>query len=509
MRTTLVCLGALLFINCAATKRATRPAELAVAPAKAGPLAELSDSLAQRHGVDTSGFQLINHNEDALTWRLALIDSARGSLDVMTFLWWGDESGDLLLSHVIAAADRGVKVRLIVDDMTTIDDGKQTILRDVPNSALDAHPNIALRVFNPWSRRGAAGRAVEFVSDFERLNQRMHHKALIADGHAAIVGGRNLGNEYMGLNPTFNFRDLDVLAVGPAARDVSSVFDLFWNSGWVTPQNELDATGTVAMLDDRRAALLVSLAAAKSLEGFPIAPTDWTKELESLKSSLHAGTSRMATDVPDAEKVTHRLRDEVQQLWAAAEREVLITNAYVLPDDAAFERTARELKKDVRFVMLTNSLASTDAAGVHAHYTDWRERMLKAGVELFELKHDAKAMGDVTNTGSVKAGYFGLHAKAMVIDRRHVLIGSMNLDPRSWVHNTEMVMRIDCPALGEEVARVFEHDVKPANAWRVELDTAGAVQWVSGDEVRHEAPSREGGQFLDELFNHLLPADLF
>lgn len=130
-------------------------------------------------------------------------------------------------------------------------------------------------------------------------------------------------------------------------------------------------------------------------------------------------------------------------------------------------------------------------------------------MELFELKHDAKAMGDVANTGPVKAGYFGLHAKAMVVDRRHVLIGSMNLDPRSWVHNTEMVMRIDCPALGEEVARVFEHDVNPANAWRVELDERGAVQWVSGNDVLHEAPSREGGQFFDELLNHLLPADLF
>ncbi|PZR06269.1 MAG: hypothetical protein DI536_30500 [Archangium gephyra] len=474
-----------------------------------GTLAELADALVARHGTEPSGFQLINHNEDALTWRLALIDSARGSLDVMTFLWWGDESGDLLLSHVIAAADRGVKVRLIVDDMTTIDDGRQTVLRDVPNAAIDAHPNIALRVFNPWTRRGAAGRAVEFVSDFDRLNQRMHHKALIADGHAAIVGGRNLGNEYMGLNPTFNFRDLDVLTVGPAARDVAAVFDLFWNSSWVTPQRELDASGTVAMLDERRAALRASLADAKVLAGFPHVPREWSDELASLKTSLHTGSSRMATDAPDAQKVTHRLRDEVQELWASAEKEVLITNAYVIPDDAAFQRTARELKKDVRFVMLTNSLASTDAAGVHAHYTDWRARLLEAGVELFELKHDAKAMGDVANTGPVKAGYFGLHAKAMVVDRRHVLIGSMNLDPRSWVHNTEMVMRIDCPALGEEVARVFEHDVKPANAWRVELDANGAVQWVSGSDVLHEAPSREGGQFFDELFNHLLPADLF
>lgn len=509
MRFVTTLLAAVLVSACATTKQSSRPVQHALTPGATGPLAKLENDVREALGPDKSGFKLLDRNEDALTWRLALIDSAQHSLDLMTFLWWGDEAGDLVLSHVIAAADRGVKVRLIVDDMTTIDDGKQTILRDVSNAAVDAHPNIELRVFNPWRNRGAVGRAVEFVGDFSRLNQRMHNKALIADGHAAIMGGRNLGNEYMGLNATFNFRDLDVVSVGHAARQVSSVFDRYWNSEWVRPQAELDAGGTVDTLKTERAGLETRLRAATTLERFPLDARAWTDELAALSHALAPGTSRVTTDVPEEQKVAHYLRDEVQKLWASAEKEVLITNAYIIPDEEAFSRTARELKKDVRFVMLTNSLASTDAAGVHAHYTDWRARLLTAGVEIFELKHDAKLLAEVVDTAPVRSGFVGLHAKTMVIDRRHVLIGSMNLDPRSWVHNSEMVMLIDCPALGVAMAALFERDVQPQNSWRVELDGASAVQWVSGEEVLHEAPAREAGQRIDETLNHLLPADLF
>lgn len=504
----LILLSTLAFLGCATT-RATRPAEFAPTPGRTGPLAELEKKLEPGLGAERSGFKLLEVNEDALQWRLALIDSAQHSLDLMTFLWWGDETGDLVLKRVIDAADRGVKVRLIVDDMTTIDDGKQTTLRDVPNAAVNAHPNIELRVFNPWSNRGAVGRAVEFVGDFSRLNQRMHNKALIADNHVAIMGGRNLGNEYMGLNPTFNFHDLDVLTLGHATRQVSSVFDRYWNSDWVKPQGEIDATGTVETLKARREELVKQLQAAKALEHFPLEVQDWSKQLGVLEKEIHFGASRVITDTPDGDKVTHYLPEEVAKLWSSANTEVLVTNAYIIPDENAFARTGKELKKDVRFVMLTNSLASTDAAGVHAHYTDWRPRMVAGGVELYELKHDAVVRSQVVDTAPVKSGFVGLHAKAMVVDRKRVLIGSMNLDPRSWVHNSEMVILVECPELGAELAKVIERDLKPENAWKIELDEKGAVKWVSGTETRHEAPVREEGQRLEETLNKLLPADLF
>lgn len=436
------------------------------------------------------------------------IDSARHSIDLMTFLWWGDEAGELVLQRLLAAADRGVKVRLIVDDMTTIDTGTELKLRDVSNAAIDAHPNIELRVFNPWSNRGAMGRAVEFVGDFTRLNQRMHNKALIADNRAAIVGGRNLGNEYFGLSSSFNFRDIDVLAVGPAARQVSGVFDRYWNGEWVVSQAALQEGGNSGALVRERKILSDRLAQATTLERFPIAPQDWTAQLDGLAGELDVGSSTVVTDTPEEDSITHHMPNTIRALFAEADEEVLVTNAYVIPDELVFKRTADEVKRGVRFAMLTNSLASTDAAGVHAHYTDWRPRLVTGGVELYELRHDAPIRQTVAETPPVRGAFMGLHAKSIVVDRKKVLIGSMNLDPRSWAHNTEMGLVIECPPLAQRLASAIDRDMLPANAWKIVVDEAGAVSWVSGEEVRHEAPAREG-QRLEEVLHRLLPADLY
>jgi cardiolipin synthase C len=506
-RVTLVLL--LLLAGCAAKSRIVRPLDHAMPPGRSGPLANLEKHVQESLGPDRSGFKLLEVSEEALRWRLALIDSAQQSLDIMVFIWWGDEVGDLVLKRVIDAADRGVKVRLIVDDMTTIDDGKGFVLRDVSNAAVAAHPNIDLRVFNPWGNRGTVGRAVEFVGDFKRLNQRMHNKALIADNHAAIMGGRNLGNEYMGLSAEFNFRDLDVLTVGHAARQVSGVFDRFWNSEWVVPQEQLGGDGTLETLATERARVVSQLEAATILPKFPLAPQDWSAALTQLEKDLQIGSSEVFTDTQDEGGVKHQMPEVIRKLWAGAQSEVLITNAYIIPDEEVFKQTGDELKPGVRFVMLTNSLASTDAAGVHAHYTEWRPRMVAAGIELYELKHDAPVRHQVADTEPVKSGFVGLHAKSMVVDRKRVLIGSMNLDPRSWVHNSEMGIIIECPALASQLATVIERDLKPENAWKISLDAEGKVEWVSGTETRHEAPVREEGQRLEEMMHRLLPADLY
>jgi cardiolipin synthase C len=499
----------LLPLACASRTRILRPSDSALPPGHTGALANLEQHVQESLGADRSGFKLLEVSEEALRWRLALIDSAEHSLDLMTFIWWGDEVGDLVLKRVLDAADRGVKVRLIVDDMTTIDDGKGFTLRDVSNAAVAAHPNIELRVFNPWGNRGAVGRAVEFVGDFTRLNQRMHNKALIADNHAAIMGGRNLGNEYMGLSKDFNFRDLDVLAVGHAARQVSGVFDRFWNSDWVVPQEQLGGDGTLETLATERARVDAQLKAATILTKFPLARQDWTPTLTQLEAELDIGSSEVFTDTQEADHVTHHMPDVIRKLWASAQTEVLITNAYIIPDEEVFKRTGDELKPGVRFVMLTNSLASTDAAGVHAHYTEWRPRMVAAGIELYELRSDAKMRALVADTAPVSSGFVGLHAKSMVVDRKRVLIGSMNLDPRSWQHNSEMGIIIECPALAAQLATVIERDLKAENAWQISLDAEGKVQWKSGEEIRHEAPAREESQRLEEMVHRLVPADLY
>ncbi|MCA2977397.1 MAG: phospholipase D family protein [Myxococcaceae bacterium] len=498
-----------LLLGCAATPRVSRPRELAASPGRTGPFATLEESLRGRLGDAGSGFQLLDANEEALRWRLALVDSARHSLDLMTFLWWGDEAGELLLKRVLDAADRGVKVRLVVDDMTTIDDGKRLRLRDVSNAAIDAHPNIELRVFNPWSNREAVGRAVEFVGDFSRLNQRMHNKALVIDNRAAIVGGRNLGNEYFGLSDTFNFRDVDVLAVGPAAREVSGVFDRYWNSQWVVPQQQLEGGGTLVTYERERQGLEDKLKAAPALTRFPLAEQDWSREVAALAKTLHLGTARAVTDTPEEDSLTHHMPNTIRALFAEANREVLVANAYVIPDEVVFARTANEVKRGVRFLMLTNSLASTDAAGVHAHYTEWRPRLVTGGVELYELRHDAALRQAVADTPPVTSGFVGLHAKVVVVDRERVLIGSMNLDPRSWAHNTEMGLVIDCAPLARELGAAIDRDVRPENAWRIDVDAQGQVSWRAGDQVRFEAPARDESQRTEELLHLLLPADLY
>jgi putative cardiolipin synthase len=192
------------------------------------------------HGRDASGFELLDRNADALRRRLALIDTARYSIDAQYYLWYGDAAGRILMKRLLDAANRGVRVRLLIDDLNSLlRDAGTVMLRDEVIAWVDAHPNMDLRLFNPWSNRNIAGRVGESAVGFKRVNQRMHNKALIIDNRAVILGGRNVGDEYMGLNATFNFHDLDVLGIGPIARQSSEVFDSYWNSSWVMPVSAL------------------------------------------------------------------------------------------------------------------------------------------------------------------------------------------------------------------------------------------------------------------------------
>ena len=198
--------------------------------------APIEETIRQIHGTESSGFYLLDRNEDGLQWRLALMDLARSSLDLQYYIWYGDDSGILLMKRVVHAADRGVKVRIIIDDLDTLlRDAATPEIRDRYFGALNAHPNIEIRLFNAWKSRSLVGRGAELVVSLERLNRRMHNKQMIVDNRVAIIGGRNIGDEYLGLNEAFNFKDLDVLGIGPVARQASEVFDRFWNSEWVIP----------------------------------------------------------------------------------------------------------------------------------------------------------------------------------------------------------------------------------------------------------------------------------
>jgi cardiolipin synthase C len=480
------------------------------APQPGGPLAAVEAALHERIGPTRSGFVLLDSNEEGLRWRLALIDSAQHSIDVQYYVWWDDESGSLLLKRVIEAADRGVKVRLIVDDLTTIlEDETHPKLRDAAEALVDAHPNIEIRLFNAWRSRELAGRAVETLNRMERINHRMHNKLLVVDNRAAILGGRNIGNEYFGLSPEFNFRDLDVLGVGPTARQASGVFDRFWNSDWVVPVKALGIAATREELRSEYAPVRRKLATAPSLARFPIDRQDWSTVLAKLPGEMHAGTSLVHMDTPDGEALNHHMPRAIRELVGSAQREVLVTNAYIIPDEASVRLVQARTAQGVKFRILTNSLASHDVPAVNSHYKRWRKPLLEAGVDLYELRSDAAVQPLLADTPPTKAKFMGLHVKAMVIDRERVFIGSMNLDPRSAQINSEMGVIVDSPGLAEQLARAMERDMEQDNAWRLTLDAGGEVRWTAGDQVLTTQPARNFWQRVEDVIFMAFPRDLY
>jgi putative cardiolipin synthase len=483
---------------------------VAAAPKPGGLLAEMEGRVAKAAGVERSGFHLLDSNEDGLRWRLALADSATHTLDLQYYVWWGDEAGSLLMRRVLDAADRGVKVRMILDDLSTmLADAASPKVRDREIGMFNAHPNVEIRLFNPWHRRTLAGRAIETVERLERMNHRMHNKLMVADNRAAVIGGRNIGNEYFGLSEDFNFRDLDVLGIGPVARQASSVFDRFWNSEWVTP-SETFYDGP-ARVDGRQRREIVDarLTGATSLARFPLSRQEWRGAFDGISRSLHFGTSQVLTDAPRKDALRRHMPDAMRALFGQAERELLITNAYVIPDDDEIAHLRAITGRGARIRMLTNSLASHDVPAVNSHYKQWRRQLVEAGVELHEARHDAAHRAELADTAPVRSGFMGLHVKAAIVDRARVFIGSMNLDPRSKELNSEMGVIIDSRGLADALAASMERDMHPTNAWRVTLAGDGGLRWSSDREVLSMQPARSFWQRVQDEVFMLFPRDLY
>jgi putative cardiolipin synthase len=338
----------------------------------------------------------------------------------------------------VRAADRGVRVRVLLDDINTES--------DVPiAAALDVHPNIEVRIFNPFANRGA--RLFDFALDLDRVNHRMHNKLLVADNAVAIVGGRNIGNHYFGVATDANFRDLDIAAAGPVVRDASTVFDHFWNSDWAVP---------VSALLER-----------------PYTDADLT----SIRDKFIWAPGKIVWDDPNDIKagVEHgRLDKAFYRKLDTLQKELLIESAYFVAGDRGVAK-ARELHdRGIRMRVLTNSLASNDVVAAHAGYAKYREALLANGVELYELRPDAGAIKKKVLSGESKAA---LHTKAIVFDREAVFIGSFNLDPRSANLNTEAGLYVESPELAAQVIAYMDEGVRPENSYRVMLDEDGHLVW--------------------------------
>jgi putative cardiolipin synthase len=455
-------------------------------------------SVSDKH-PGLSGFSLLNHGREAFIIRLALADLAERSLDMQYYSWEGDTTGRIIVDRVMKAADRGVKVRLLVDDPFH----KSS---DSVKAALDAHPNVSIRLFNPLTYRTWS--ALDFIFDFGRVNRRMHNKLMIADNAAAIVGGRNIGDIYFGVNTIANYRDLDVLAVGPIVRDLSEVFDRFWNSpSTVLIPVIVDRAYEAADLD----AVLVQLGEAIAAADYPYPIDQDLDELAAqsaeLRDNLVWAHGRVIADDPetivrgtDSDHVVAFIRERVAQL----KKELLVESPYfVLP--AGAQATVRTLNdRNVRVRVLTNSLASNDMLPAHAGYAKTRRRLLENGMELYELRPDTDAFrpGWSLLSGRSPAA---LHTKAMAFDREAVFIGSFNLDPRSAVINTEAGLYIESPELAERLMAYMTTGVVPTNSYRVFLDPNGEIVWETEKDnqtLRHR--NEPGTTFRRRLFANLL-----
>ena len=468
-------------------------ASYASPPATEGILADAANHFTRRYGPEYSGFRLLDSSYDGLAWRLALIDSAVSSLDIQTYLWYPDNSGRLILERAVEAALRGVRVRLVVDDLLTI--GLDQLIYE-----LHQQPNIEVRLFNPWEDRSTLSRGGEMVAQFERLNTRMHDKLVIADGQVAVVGGRNIGDHYFGLSSAYNFHDLDVLGAGHIARQANEMFDHFWNSDWVVSADNLVQERDPEWVKQKWAEIREANAAAPELEAFGAMRRDWSDRLEEILEQMHPGTSTLLFDTAGEDAIEQNVAGEMFNFMGLAQEELLITNAYIIPGQPAIDFLKSLTDRGVKVRILTNSLASHDVPAVNSHYKDWRDDIINAGAELYELRADA-AIQSIVDVPPVSGEFVGLHTKAFVVDREKVFIGSMNFDPRSFNINTEAGALVHSPPLAEDLARVMERDMHPDNAWQVLLDDDGEVYWVNSDEQVDEQPARGGMQrAMDAIF---------
>lgn len=430
---------------------------------------------------DASGFHLLTDGRTSYLARVMLAREARETLDLQYYIWDADATGLLLMALAVDAADRGVRVRVLLDDINLA-------ASDQDLAVLAAHPNIALRIFNPAESRGA--RALDFLFDFSRMNRRMHNKVMIADNAVAVVGGRNIADSYFTVAEDANFRDLDLLAGGPIVRDLSALFDDFWNSRWAVPLSTfLDDNGPEAPPTDL-AARLNRRSQDSQTRPFELAAArqEARQALDGVETELVWAPARVLADRPDKPITAHPglLTDLVESGDAAAAEELLIEVAYFIPGEWGTDRLCALAARGVTVAVLTNSFTSNDVALAHAGYTEYRRDLLDCGVELFELRADA-AMVEREWIWTSASSRASLHTKAAVIDRDRVFVGSFNMDPRSARLNTEIALLIESPRLAAQLAEHVREGMAPENAYGLVLHD-GDVAWrtTAGDVLTTE-----------------------
>lgn len=542
-----------------------RPVTTALAaPAPATSLGRLVQANAP--SADVSGFRLIASGEEAYATLLTLADRAERTLDLQYFIIESDNSVRELMRHVLAAAERGVRVRMLVDDLHS--DG-----RDVAFLKFSSHKNIDVRLFNPFpgGRMSNVTRYLSGAAEFRRVNRRMHNKAFIADNALAVTGGRNLGAEYFTQDKNTNFVDLDVLAAGPAVRQLSAAFDSYWNSEFAYPVQALvpepsnahppeqkdgnypppvsaarrpegppqhidvptspidfgpgsgsgpqESGRRVTDPEQQRQRNQTDLAHPTPTDPLPLRPglRDWflADQIARRRLRLEWVPAQVIVDRPakvsgdDVEPGDERLAQTLLRLIDEAKSEVVLISPYFVPGKRGVDVAKRLQERGVRLRVLTNSLAATDAPIVHVGYAKYRSALLDSGVELYELR---PTLGDRPKAvGSFRSSQASLHVKSIIIDRNTLFVGSMNIDPRSIALNTETGLIIRSPVLAQAVAKLFDDSIGDS-AYRV-TQVDGRLRWTThqnGKEISvdHEPDVGFGRRAWIQMLAPFTPEEL-
>jgi putative cardiolipin synthase len=497
-----------------------KPASLAFAQPEQTQVGRQFAEAARSH-PDRSAFRIISVGVDGFAARIQMIDAAERSLDLQYFIFRGDETGRLLSNALLRAADRGVKVRLLVDDAETRPGDDQVV-------SLAAHPLIEVRIFNPFAYRGHNRmlRTIEFTFNAGRLDYRMHNKLLVADNASALIGGRNIGAAYFQVDPNQQYADDDVFVAGPAVPQLSATFDEYWNSALATPVEALSGGKPTQVELDRRRQLL-----SEQWRQAQVGGLDYLKRAESGEPffgiiqgrlPLVWSSVQVVCDSPDKKSVVRGsaigrlLYEPVAKVAKSVKTELIMITPYFVPTAAELQLLSNLRQRNVRVRILTNSLASIDQVTAYSGYVRYRVPLLREGVELHEVRAlPGSTRGSGQSAAITRLGNYGLHGKLFVFDRQKLFIGSMNFDQRSVRLNTEVGLIIDSPELAEQTAARLEAMTRPENAYSVSLAPAGgkkpAVLWrtqESGTMVESRRdPARSVWQRLAVRILTLLPID--
>jgi phosphatidylserine/phosphatidylglycerophosphate/cardiolipin synthase-like enzyme len=423
---------------------------------------------ADETGKNLSGIRLLTSGEEALGDLIALADHAERTLDIQYYIIHEDDSARLLLQHVRMAADRGVRVRVLVDDLNTAGEDRRFM-------HLGAHANVEVRVFNPFpgGRSATWTRLLASVNDIRRINHRMHNKLFVADNALAITGGRNIGNEYFTRDQYNNFIDLDVVAAGAIVKELSASFDAFWNSKYAYP---IASVASPVSAETASPPLLETAASNSSwLEG----------ELDSGRihlawvpaTVLADRPAKIASESSPDEEVT--IANSLVALMHSAKQELIVISPYFVPGKDGVALFAKLVDQGVHIRILTNSLASTDSPLVHNGYSRYRVALLKLGIELSEVR--PKLGQKRARFHPFRGSTASLHAKALVIDQKTVFIGSMNMDARSARTNSELGLVMRSADIARQVTSLLD-DISADGSYTLQLvDHSDRIEWSSGE----------------------------